>query len=226
VLSDHSDLDAAKREGGGWLGGEIEELRDRLSAAAVRRDVARGVALFGAGDPPSGLWRVLNGAVNLVIRNGQDEIAVYRLGVGACLGEEASLSNTPHPFGARAAMDSVASVVAPSALRAILSERPDWYPAFYRLARRNLLTLLRARVEVAALPSDRRLARRLLALADAGGVVRASKTELADFLGLTRVTVQRLLKDLADAGAIESRYRRVVVRDGEALRRIAEEGGA
>ena len=155
---------------------EVANFRAALSEAGERREIARGEPLFRQTDPPRGLWRVLRGAVEVVVGTAGAEVA----------------------------------------------ERPDLCPAFYRLARLNLLTLLEARVELAALPSDDRLARRLLAQADDDGVVRASQSELADFLALTRVSGQRLLEALGDAGAIESRYRRVVVRDREALRRIAE----
>lgn len=220
------DRDTAAPGAVDWLTGEVGDLRQTLAAAAQRVDVGRGVALFEPGVSPTGLWQILEGAVDLIVADGAERIGVQRLGVGACFGEEASLSDTPHPFGARAAAACVVTVVRPAVLRAILTRQPDWWPAFYRLAGRNLVTLLAARMEVAARPSASRLARRLLTLADGFGVVLISKAALAECLGLTRVTVQRHLAAFARRGIIESGYRRVILRDRSALRRIAEGGRA
>jgi CRP-like cAMP-binding protein len=217
-----SDRDTAAAEAADWLTGEIDDLRQTLAAAARTMEIGRGAALFEPGESPTGLWRIIKGAVDLIVADGSEEISVQRLGVGACVGEEASLSDTPHPFGARAATDCVVSVVRPPVLRAILTREPEWWPAFYRLAGRNLVTLLAARMELAAQPSASRLARRLLTLADGFGVVHSSKVALAECLGLTRVTVQRHIAAFARRGIIESGYRRVILRDRSALRRIAE----
>jgi CRP-like cAMP-binding protein len=74
--------------------------------------------------------------------------------------------------------------------------------------------------EALALPPTPRLARRLLQLGDGGLAISATLDDLAELLGVTRSTVQRSLGDLVRAGAVEKRYRRVIVRDRAALERI------
>lgn len=78
----------------------------------------------------------------------------------------------------------------------------------------------------------RRVAATLMNLAEHHGLdqadgvdlrVRLSQHDLAAMLGLSRQTVSKELRALADARVIETRYKKVTVLDQSALRRIATE---
>jgi CRP-like cAMP-binding protein len=70
---------------------------------------------------------------------------------------------------------------------------------------------------------NERVARALLELArEEGGVlvVRASQQELADEIGSVREVVARAIRQLRDAGVVDRKEQRIILRDAEALRRL------
>ncbi|MDG4827580.1 Crp/Fnr family transcriptional regulator [Asanoa sp. WMMD1127] len=89
----------------------------------------------------------------------------------------------------------------------------------------------RRRVDFASYPVKVRLARVLWEISIAYGRrnpigivvnVRLTQAELATMCGAAEITLQRSIRELRDAGIVDTGYRKVVVRDAPALRRVAE----
>jgi len=93
----------------------------------------------------------------------------------------------------------------------------------------NLLTFLSQTIRMLSaqvdtmtfLQADQRLARLLLKLADANGMVQATHEDLAGLAGVSRVTVSRILGRFAEKGWILAGYGTVVIQ-GTGLNRFTE----
>lgn len=68
------------------------------------------------------------------------------------------------------------------------------------------------------LPLRQRLATRLLGLANTDGIIEYSQSIIADFLGVSRFSIGKALKEFESAGFIEIGYGRILIRNESALR--------
>lgn len=218
-------------ETGRWFKKLPVELKDALLSAARLQRLGRGERLFSRGDPPSGLYAVLEGA-----------IAVSGLGDS---GKEALLVITEPPswFGEiavfdelqrthDAAADGAALVlhIAQADLLSLLEAEPSWWRELARLMASKLRLTFLAMEEAALLPAARRLARRLVMIAERYGewrdmssrVIDVRQEQLAMMLSISRQTANQVLKELEADGLIALSYGAVEILDLDGLR---ERGG-
>ena len=78
--------------------------------------------------------------------------------------------------------------------------------------------LLSAHVDSAFLQADRRVARHLLSLSPTpDGLLRCTHEEIGSSVGVSRVTVSRVLSEFDRRGWIETGYKSVILRNRAAL---------
>jgi len=175
---------------------------------------------------------LLEGWVRIYRLEAGQEVTISVLEAGEMFGEAA--------FTSREGKGSYAQAIKPSKI-AFLNRS-----SFYRLIQRaelgiRAIELLRERLsfyeqriaEMGLKKVPARLASLILQLAETEGVVtgpgrfrlrtRYTHEELALMVGAKRVAVSRATKGLREAGAVETGRRRIVVKDAEALGRIANE---
>ncbi|WP_399680108.1 Crp/Fnr family transcriptional regulator [Xenophilus sp.] len=143
------------------------------------------------------------------------------------------LEDVPLAYDYHAHEDSVIIHLPSDAVIAVLDAMPILWRDVARLG------LRRQRMSVAMLQAQtlgsirRRVAATLAGLVEIYGLqqqegvdlrVRLSQHDLAAMLGLSRQTINKELGALVDEGLIELSYKRMVVRDPAALRRIGAEG--
>ena len=76
----------------------------------------------------------------------------------------------------------------------------------------------------AFLQADKRIARHLLSLSPAlSGVIRCTHEEIGSTVGVSRVTVSRVLGEFDRNGWIETGYRSLTLKDRGALERLLDE---
>lgn len=80
--------------------------------------------LFNEGDPPTGLYLIEDGIVEVFRQSGNRTIAVARLGRGEVVGELAAIEGVPHSRTARAVTGVSALKVAPDQFEAALADSP------------------------------------------------------------------------------------------------------
>jgi CRP/FNR family transcriptional regulator len=202
-------------------------------AAVAREDAYRAREyVFQEGDPGTWFCLVKTGRVKIVrhSRTGKD-VVLDMLGPGEVFGGVAVIERRPYPAAAQA-LEPTVVVKIPAAPILALAERS---PALIKELALTLGRRLRAAHDsVKALsvePVEARLAARLLALAEREGTretrgltlpFHLTRQSLADMTGTTVETairvVSRWLRDglVADAGG------RLVVRDADGLRELAE----
>jgi CRP/FNR family transcriptional regulator, cyclic AMP receptor protein len=175
-------------------------------ATTKQVQLAANKALFHAGDPGDGCYRVDEGLLKVVMfsRTGSERILAF-LGPGAIVGELSMIDGRPRSASVVAVGDAALSFVSRVAFEAFADEHPQIC--------RALLTLLATRlretdVTVAAgsfLTLRGRVARTLLELSEnfgddvgSGRIVihqKICQSDLAALAGIARETISRVLND-------------------------------
>ncbi len=188
--------------------------------------LARGKGVVQRGERLPGVLALAYGTVKLSLRtNGHDERVIGLVSAGQSFGEAAALLGRPCPYEPIALADSKL-VVMPSAAILALIELDA------RLARGMLQTLAErslALLEELHAVAPRRGVQRLAAYLDSLAVPRdgdgagwranlpGTKTLVASRLGMTKETLSRLLRSLAERGVIELSRREIRIVDRGAL---------
>ena len=204
-----------------------EPVRAALEPLLERAQLRAGKAIYDQGNPASRLYLVEKGCVRL-FRVGKDgrEITVGVVEAGSIFGEEALSEEESYQTYAETISRSVIFSLRRDDVRSLWRRYPS--------LRRYLLTELARRlhevqnfyVQLRFAGVMPRLARVLLRYMEPGreGLeVALSHRQIGYLIGANRDTVTRALGELALAGLLEINYRRLVILDPEALRRLAGE---
>ncbi|MCA4965662.1 Crp/Fnr family transcriptional regulator [Pseudomonas sp. Y24-6] len=214
---------------GQWFSHLPVPLQDSLLAAARLRRLSAGQRLFKRGDPPCGLYAVLEGAVRIGAVNEQGKEALL------------SLVEQPHWFGEICLFDGQARThdafglgqctllhIPQAALLAMLDEQPLYWRQLALLMSQKLRLTFINLEQLSLLPAPARLAHRLLMIADSYGeidpprrVLQLPQEQLASMLSLSRQTTNQLLKELEGQGIVSLRYGEIEITDAERLRALA-----
>jgi CRP/FNR family cyclic AMP-dependent transcriptional regulator len=213
-----------------WFGALRLADRQTLLGAAELLRLRPGEMLFRQGDAPGGFYGLLSGTLKIssLREDGREAIFVV-LEAGNWMGEISLMDHQPRTHDATALGPVEVLVVPQAVFTALMDEAPFARAVAAMLASR--VRSLYGLVEDAALRSTRaRVARRLLLLArgdvtmaaDDRPVVPVSQEALAMMLGITRQTLSKELKALAALGAVELRYRRIVIASGARLKALSD----
>ncbi|MGY2139991.1 Crp/Fnr family transcriptional regulator [Pseudomonas reactans] len=214
---------------GHWFSHLPASFQHSLLANSRVRQLAAGEYLFKRGDPPCGLYAVLEGAVRISAVNAQGKEAVL------------SLVESPYWFGEICLFDSLprthdALAMGPCTLlqipQALMLEILDKHPVYWRdvaLLMSHKLRLSLINIEqISLMPTSVRLAHRLLMIAEGYGeiaqtrrVLHLPQEDLAAMLGLSRQTINSLLKALEQQGILGLSYGAIEVLDLQRLRQAA-----
>lgn len=197
----------------------------------------RGRVVLRAGDPGNSMMIVVTGRVKITTGapSGRERI-LNIIEPGETFGEMALLDGAPRCADAEAIEPSTALVLGREAFDALL----DSDPVFARRVIADLCARVRKATELVEdtlfLSPATRLARRLRSMIHQNGhspqvdeewvLDGLSQQELADAVGLTRESVNRLLRAWQAEGLVTLRRRTVVVRRLADLQRIASSDGA
>lgn len=190
--------------------------RARLLALAPARSFADGQFVQHQGDPGDAFWAVMAGHV-LVGRYAEDGgfTAFGVIGPGDMFGELAFFTGIPRQADAVASGPARLVAIDRPLLRRLMQEDVGWAELLLRSLGRQLA------VSLDIIDADRRLsvAERLVRLLRAmaadgpdGASVRATQQQLADLLGVSRVTLGAALRDLAARGLVEPGYGRIALK--------------
>ncbi len=220
LAADHALLDADP-----WFGAVPAARRTLLLAQASVRTVAAGTRLYGVGDPPDGLWAVLDGQVRLIGYPAVGaELVVLMMGPGTWFGELSTLDAGPRPHDAIAFGGARVLHIGIEAFRRLAAATPELWWDIALLACAHQRASLAFMMNTLAQPIPVRLARTL------GGMVRAAggdsvalrQEDIAAMIGVSRQTLNKALKAMEREGVIALEYARIRVVDAEGLRRLGK----
>jgi CRP/FNR family cyclic AMP-dependent transcriptional regulator len=186
-----------------------------LAGTGRRQRFAAGELIQQQGDAGQGFWLVERGEVMACRFGSAGELTVFAvLGPGDLFGELAHFSDVSRQVDVLAESDVELVRIDPPLIDRLLETEPD----FARWLLRSLTSQLRAALDRIEgdriLPAPARIARALDGLAGRSGPsIEITQQQLADFVGVSRVTVGQVLGRLEAAGAIERCYGQIVVRD-------------
>jgi len=214
---------------GQWFSRLPVSLQDSLLNAARVRQLSAGQCLFQRGDPPCGLYAVLDGAVRIGAVNEQGKEALL------------SLVEAPHWFGEICLFDGQARThdafaaspctllhIPQTALLALLDAQPVYWRQLALLMSQKLRLTFINLEQLSLMPAPIRLAHRLLMIAEGYGeldeprrVLQLPQEQLASMLSLSRQTTNQILKDLQGQGIIGLGYGEIEILDTQRLRALA-----
>ena len=109
-------------------------------------------------------------------------------------------------------------------LEAVFARRPDLAISMLEYLARTV-RLLSGHVDSAFLQADKRIARHLLALEpDARGLLHCTHEEIGSSVGVSRVTVSRVLGDFDRRGWVETGYKSLKLCNRQAIADFLTEG--
>jgi len=203
---------------------------ERIAKIAIQRSYPKDNIIFLQGDPGDALYGVLAGQVRISATAANAEVFLNIMEPGDAFGEIALIDGEPRTATATAMTDCDLAMIHRDHFLDLLKSEP--------LLTLHLLQLFCARVrwtselaeDSALLSVPARLAKRLLSLAehhgtqtDAGIEMRISQGELSQFLNVSRQAVNQYLQDWLKAGWLELSRSRIVVRDRDAISRVADD---
>ncbi len=206
-----------------------ENIQQRLLAVAHRRVLARGESLFHKGSAPDALFGVVDGSLRVsVVAPGGREAVIAMLEPGHWFGEVSLLVGRERVYDTCAVDTTEMAVVAAEDFHRLVAAEPEVHMAFTRLVCLRLRQALAWIDDVILMPLPVRLAHQLLTI-DARPVARGadnvllgvSQEDLSFMLGVSRQSVNRLLKLWEEDGTLRVRYRSIELLDRAQLARHA-----
>jgi CRP-like cAMP-binding protein len=214
---------------GQWFSHLPVSLQDSLLTAARVRRLSAGQRLFQRGDPPCGLYAVLEGAVRIGAVNEQGKEALL------------SLVEPPHWFGEICLFDGQPRThdafgvgqctllhIPQTVLLALLDDHPAYWRQLALLMSQKLRLTFINLEQLSLMPAPARLAHRLLMIAEGYGeideprrVLQLPQEQLASMLSLSRQTTNQILKDLQGQGILQLGYGEIEILDAARLRALA-----
>lgn len=215
---------------GQWFNHLPALLQDSLLAIAKARHLSPGQRLFRRGDPPCGLYAVLEGSVRIGAVNEQGKEALL------------SLVEPPHWFGEICLFDGqprthdafgvglcILLHVPQAALLELLEDQPQYWRHLALLMSHKLRLTFINLEQLSLMPAPTRVAHRLLLIAEGYGetehprrILQLPQEQLALMLSLSRQTINQILKELQNQGILNLSYGEIEVVDLEKLRVAAQ----
>ena len=201
-----------------------------LRARSVARHFARGATIVHQGEVPGRVVVIERGhaKVSATDEDGKEVLFAFR-GPGDVIGEAAALSGEPRLATVRALDPIDAFALTVSDFEAVLEEHPRIALVLLKVVLSRLAEADRQQFEFAAYQTIGRIARRLVELAERFGEpcddgvqisLAISQEELAAWAGASREATSKALHDLREIGLVDTRRRRLTVRDVERLRAL------
>ncbi|VVP99462.1 CRP-like cAMP-activated global transcriptional regulator [Pseudomonas fluorescens] len=214
---------------GQWFSHLPVSLQDSLLKAARLRQLSAGQRLFQRGDPPCGLYAVLDGAVRVGAVNEQGKEALLSLVEPPhWFGEICLFDGQPRTHDAFGVGQSTLLHIPQTVLLAMLDEHPEhWRQLALLMSQKLRMTFINLE-QLSLLPAPARLAHRLLMIAEGYGqldeprrVLQLPQEQLASMLSLSRQTTNQILKDLQGQGILKLGYGEIEILDAGRLRALA-----
>ena len=181
-----------------------------------------GQLIYLQGTRPECFYYLISGSVRSFISSSAGEervLTIHR--AGDLMGEASFFDGCPRVTSATALEDCRILTIDRPQLDAAFQRHPELaLPMLQHLAR--TVRMLSDHVESSSLPAQQRVARWLLAQPlGEGGALKATHEGIGQAVGLSRVTVSRVLGELAARGLVELGYRSIAILDWDVLENLA-----
>ena len=203
-----------------------EESLESLARVSMVRRLPKGSIVFFQEDPGNAAFVVYAGAVSISLTTADGrELVINEMRPGDCFGELALFGGEPRSATATAREPSGVIRIPQQEFLSLLDEQPEiMRQLLMTMAGRLRLSSERERA-LAFLDAPARIARFLLYRAehyeDFDDVVTFSQEEVAQYIGVTRQTVAKVLADWREAGWIITGRGRIMLVNRKKLQDLA-----
>lgn len=209
--------------GTGWLARQTPDFRKAFLERVSLRKFQAGAPIYRAGAPPSGMFGLVVGQWSLQVPPSDVMISVQ--GPGRWAGDAAALRRSPTMISIRAITDCRALHLSQPDFDQLMRD-PDCCRTVAALTAEGLGEAVTVVSNLVQPNGELRVAQRLLTFIGLYGDDRrvftdVSQADLAIMCGLSRQTLNKVLKSFQDAGIIVTAYRRLEILDVKALQAIA-----
>ena len=184
-----------------------------------------GFLIYLQGTEATCFYYLKSGRVKSFIQSeagGERVLRIYQ--AGALFGEASFFDELPRVSSAVALTPCQIVPIDRELVREQIVRDPELAMAMMKYLARTVRLLSGQLDQMAFRPARWRVARYLLSLASADGLVRCTQDDIADSVSVSRVTVSRILNDLARREVVELGYRSVrLLRPGE-LEELCRDG--
>lgn len=226
-------MNASTLRQGHWFKQLPATLQDSLLHLARPVSLEAGACLFQRGDPPCGLYAVLDGAIRIGAVSAQGKEAVLTLiEAPHWFGEICLFDDQPRTHDAYAEGATHLLRVPQGALVKLLDAQPRYWREFALLMSHKLRLAFVALEQRSLMSAAPRVAYRLLQIAAGYGevegarrVLQLSQEQLALMLALSRQTTNQILKALEQDGVLRLSYGEIEILDPARLALMANPAG-
>lgn len=199
------------------------DLRAKLRHGAVHRTYHHGAPIQHRGDHADGFYVIERGQMKIGHFNADGEMQTLLLmGAGDSFGELACLGEFRRVVDAQAVGETEILWISDLALRDSLEQDPDLAREMMRLLAVQLQEALDLLIVFRKMPAAKRLGHALLAMAEGRAApikIAIRKQDLAELVGVSRMTITTALEDMEQHGFVSRLYRGLVINDPAGLRR-------
>ncbi len=203
-------------------------LQAKLRGSAIRKSFRDGQFLYHRGDPADGLWLITKGQVKIGSYSELGDMQVIAImGAGDSFGELACFGQFPRVVDAQAMGQVEGLWIAETHLTNAMAASPDITRELLRILATQLQEALNSMFLFRNMSAPQRLAQRLIALGEgmtAPIKLSIKQQELAELVGVSRMTIASSLAELEKARFIERHYRYLTIVDPEGLKAWMERG--
>lgn len=206
-----------------------EALR-RLQDSAQSVVLEKGQTLFLQGDVADAIYIVEEGSIEVsILGETGKKLTLNVMRSNDVFGEIAALDGGVRTASAAAASHSKLRKISRQAIFNVMRDHPDLAMEIIRLLCGRIRWISQQVEDLAMVNTEKRLARKLIVLskkfARADGMLQMSQSELADFLGVTRESVNKILQHWISDEIVTLGRSAVKIRNHQRLSRIANEEG-
>ncbi|MFC4377344.1 Crp/Fnr family transcriptional regulator [Nocardia halotolerans] len=192
---------------------DLTALADRIEL----KTMAAGTSVFAAGAPPTGVWIVRQGQMELSVGSGRRRAVVDVLRPGDVDGDIALLLDMPLAYTARTLTESSCLFLSNSAFEALLASHPAIARRWLSSVAQRVSASQARLISILGRPLPTQVAQLLLDEAVDGSVQLAQRT-LAAMLGVQRPSLNKILKEFERDGLIRLGYGAIDIVDADRLR--------
>lgn len=193
-----------------------------LVDAPVKNYMA-GSYIYLQGQPPDYFYYVVRGTVRSLIYSGTGDekvLAVYH--DGNIFGEASFFHESPRMSSAFTATDCDIIAIDRATVTQRFSKHPELALSMLKYLAGTVRMLSSQVDSMTFLQADKRIAQWLLTTVGNDGAVHCSHEEISAIIGASRVTVSRVLSGFSKKGWVETKYKKTVIKNREALIDFAE----
>jgi CRP/FNR family transcriptional regulator len=198
-----------------------ERIWEPLAQSGTPTVYQAGQLIYVQGSAAERFYYIVSGRVRSYIsgEDGSEKLLTdYRS--GSLFGEAAFFDQRPRVSTAVAVTGCKLVSIDRQQITHITAEEPEIAMALLKYLARTVRLLSDQLDDATFLQADQRLARLLVNAFWTEETITTSQEELATAIGVSRVTVSRILSDFARQGILKTGYRELTLVDGEKLRQI------